>query len=236
MIKRFLKITKFLPCLLLVLVMLLLTGCTGICYIPGASYGYYIWEDDGTIFVEWSVDRKDTKFNGSITTDGEISSYDLKGWEEDSDVIKVEENEIRFSSTLDGEDYSDGFNFIPDDYAYLEFDLKINDGYDLSRVNLGGFLENPGDNVFRIEKGYFDKIRMKHWYQKRPFSEFFYKLFANKYFTFLYHLILGVIVIEILRITLISRKRKKALWIIFSYISLAVLEVCVYFILRFLVN
>ncbi len=231
-----LKIKTVVTGLLLALTLLLLTGCTGIFYIPGASYGYYIWEKDGSIFVEWSVDRKDTKFDGKVTTDGEISSYKLKEWEEDSDTIKVEENEIKFSSILDGEDYSDGFSFTPDDYTYLEFDLKINDGYDLSRINVGGFLESPGDSVFRVEKDYFDKVRMKHWYQKRPFPEFFYKLFANKYFTFLYLFILGVIVIEILRITVIARKKKKILWITFSYVILAVVEVCIYFILKFLVS
>jgi len=235
MANRNLKIKIVVSLALLVLTVSLLAGCQGIFYIPGASYGYYIWEEDGTIFVEWSVDRKDTKFSGKITTDGEISSYNLKEWEEDSDIIRTGEKEIIFSSTLDGEDYSDGFNFIPEDYTYLEFDLKINNNYDeLSRINVGGFLENPGDCVFRVEKGYFDSVRMKPWYQKRPFSEFFYKLFANKYFTFLYLFILGIIIIEILRITVIAGKDKKVLWIASLYIILAMAEVCIYFVLKFL--
>jgi hypothetical protein len=234
MANRNLKIKTVASLALLVMAVFLLAGCSDIFYIPGASYGYFIWEEDGRIFVEWSVDRKDTEFSGKITTDGEISSYSLKEWEEDSDIIKTGEKEIIFSSTLDGEDYSDGFSFTPDDYTYLEFDLKINDDYDLSRINAGGFLESPGDGVFRIEKGYFESVRMKPWYQKRPFSEFFYKLFANKYFTFLYLFILGVIIIEIMRITVIAGKSKKVLWVASSYVILAVAEACIYFVLKFL--
>jgi len=232
-----LKIKIVASLVMLALAVFMLVGCSDIFYIPGASYGYYIWEDDGTIFVEWSVDRKDTEFSGKITTDGEISSYNLKEWEEDSDIIKAGEKETIFSSTLDGEDYSDGFNFIPDDYTYLEFDLKINNNYnELSRVNVGGFLENPENGVFRVEKGYFESVRMKPWYQKRPFSEFFYKLFANKYFTFLYLFILGAVIIEILRVTVIAGKSKKVLWVASSYIILIAAEVCIYFILKFLVG
>ena len=187
---------------------LIFTGCTGIFYIPGASYGYYIWEEDESIVIEWSADRKETEFDGVILTDGKITGYKLEEWEEKNDVIKVEENKVEFSASLDSKDYSDGFSFILQDYTYIEFDLKINNGYELSRINVGGFLENPPDNIFRIEKDYFDKLKMKHWYQKHPFSEFFYKLYSNKYFTFLYLFILGIIVIEILRITVISRKKR----------------------------
>jgi len=215
---------------------MLLAGCTGAFYIPGASYGYYIWEDDNNIYIEWSVDRKDTKFEGSILTDGKITEYNLKEWEEDNDVIKAGENKIEFSATLDNEDYSDGFDFTVQDYTYLEFDLKINDGYDLSRINLGGFLENPEDNVFTVEKDYFSELKTKHFYQKHPLSEFLYKLFSNKYFTFLYIFILGIVVIEILRVTVIARKKRKVIWFIISYIILLAIEVCTYFILRFLVR
>jgi len=69
---------------------LIFTGCTGIFYIPGASYGYYIWEEDESIVIEWSADRE---------------------WEEKNDVIKVEENKVEFSASLDSKDYSDGFSF-----------------------------------------------------------------------------------------------------------------------------
>jgi len=221
---------------LMVLIILSVCGCKGVFYIPGASYGYYIWEEGSRIFIEWSVDRKDTKFDGEISTDGKINGYELKDWEEGNDTIRVEEDGIVFSATLNGEDYSDGFNFDVQDYTYLEFDLKINDGYDLSRINVGGFLENPENNVFRIEKDYFNQLGMKRWYQKRPFSEFFYKLFSNKYFTFLYLFMLGIIIIEILRMTTLARKRRKIIWLTASYITLILIEICVYFILRFLVR
>ncbi len=221
---------------LTILIILLFGGCRGVSYIPGASYGYYIWEEDNRIFVEWSVDRKDTKFDGVISTDGKITECELKSWEEESDTAKVGESEIDFSATLNDKDYSDGFSFNVQDYTYLEFDLRINDGYDLSRIDVGGFLENPESNVFRIEKDYFDQLRLKHWYQKHPFSEFFGKLFSNKYFTFLYLFILGIIIIEILRITVIARKKRKIFWLAVSYTVLIAVEVVVYFVLKFLIR
>ena len=218
------------------LILPLLAGCRGIFYIPGASFGYYIWEEDSTIFVEWSVDRKDSKFDGRISTDGKITGYKLKEWEEENDVIKVEEDKIVFLATLSDKDYSDGFSFNVRDYTYLEFDLRINDGYDLNRINVGGFLESPESNVFRIEKDYLSQLRMKHWYQKHPFSEFFSKLFSNKYFTFVFLFILGIIVIEILRITALAGKRRKIIWLAVSYTLLILIEICIYFILKFLVR
>ncbi len=221
---------------MLILILMLLTGCTGIFYIPGASYGYYIWEEDSSIFVEWSADRKDTEFDGVISTDGEIVTYKLKDWEEGNDIIETGEDKIEFSATLSSSDYSDGFSFTVQDYTYLEFDLKINNGYELSRINLGGFLENPEDDVFRIGKDYFSQLKMKPWYRKHPFSEFFYKLSANKYFTFLYLFILGIIIIEILRVTVIARRKRKIMWVMVSYTALVIIEVCIYFILKFLTS
>ncbi|PIU28370.1 MAG: hypothetical protein COT09_05115 [Candidatus Hydromicrobium americanum] len=218
------------------LILPLLAGCRKNFYISGASYGYYIWEEDSSIFVEWSADRKDSKFDGGISTDGKITEYKLKEWEEENDVIKVGEDKINFSATLDRQDYSDGFSFNVQDHTYLEFDLKMNDGYDLSRINVGGFLENPENNIFRIEKDYFSQLKMKHWYQRRPFSEFFSKLFSNKYFTFTYLFILGIIIIEILRVTVLTRRRRKIIWLAISYTTLILVEICIYFILKFLVR
>jgi hypothetical protein len=234
---RISTVSKIVICTVLAgLFMLFAGGCRGISYIPGASFGYYIWEEGSRIFIEWSVDKKDTKFDGSISTDGKITDYKLTGWEEGIDVIKIEEDRIVFSATLNDNDYSDGFNFNIEDHTYLEFDLKINDGYDLNRINAGGFLENPESNVFKIDKDYFDRLGMKHWYQKHPFSEFFYKLFSNKYFTFLYIFILGIVIIEILRVTTISRKKRKVTWLAVSYAVLIAVEVLIYFILKFLVK
>ena len=221
---------------LVALILPLLAGCRGIFYIPGASYGYYIWEEGSDIYVEWSAERKDSKFDGRISTDGKITEYKLNEWEEENDVIKVEENKIEFSATLGSEDYSDGFSFAPQDYTYLEFDLKMNDDYDLSRTNVGGFLENPENNVFRIEEDYFEQLRMKPWYQKHPFSEFFSKLFSNKYFTFTYLFILGIIIIEILRITVFISRRRKIIGPVISYAVLILVEICIYFVLKFLVR
>ncbi|MDD3818997.1 MAG: hypothetical protein PHG41_04105 [Actinomycetota bacterium] len=219
----------------LTMAVLLLAGCSGISYTPGASFGYFIWEENGRIFVEWSAERTDTSFTGTISTDGEISSYRLKEWEED-DVINVAEDKIKFTATLSSEDYSDGFNFKIADYDYIEFDLKINDEYELSRINVGGFLENPRENVFRIDEDYFNRVREKPWYSRRPFSEFFYKLYSNKYFTFVYIFILGIIVIEILRITVFERFKRKIIPVMVSYAVLVVIEVCIYYILKILVR
>ena len=221
---------------LAVLILLLLAGCRGIFYIPGASYGYYIWEEDSKVFVEWSADRKDSKFDGRISTDGKITEYKLNEWEEENDVIKVGEDKIEFSATLDSQDYSDGFSFTLQDYTYLEFDLKMNDDYDLSRTNIGGFLENPEESVFKVEKGYFDQLKEKPWYRKHPFSEFFSKLFSNKYFTFVYLFILGIIIIEILRITVFISRRRKIIGLVISYAVLILVEICIYFILKFLIR
>ncbi len=235
--KRISSISKIVMCIIVtVLIMLSACGCRGIFYIPGASHGYYVWEEDSRIFVEWSVDKKDTKFNGSILTDGKITDCKLTGWEEGNDVITVEEDRIIFSATLNDNDYSDGFNFNIEGHTYMEFDLKINDNYDLNRINVGGFLENPESNVFKIQKDYFSQLGMKHWYQKHPFSEFFYKLFSNKYFTFLYLFILGIVIIEILRVTVLAGKRRKIIWLATSYLALILIGICVYFILRFLVK
>ena len=114
------------------LILPLLAGCSGIFYIPGASYGYYIWEENSKVFVEWSIDRKDSKFDGRISTDGKITEYKLNEWEEENDVIKIGEDKIEFSATLDSQDYSDGFSFTLKDYTYLEFDLKIDNNSSLS--------------------------------------------------------------------------------------------------------
>ena len=157
--------------------------------MPGASYGYYIWEDENGINVFWSVDRKDTSFSGTIAVD----------------------------------------------YERIELDLLINGGHDLSRVNVGAFLNNPSVSPFIIEKGYFDDIGSIPWYEKHPFSGFFFKLFANKYFTFIYLFINGIVIIEIIRITAFSSRKRKVLYTGISYIALIAIEILIYFVLRFFV-
>jgi hypothetical protein len=179
--------------------------------------------------------KKTAVFMWSISTDGKITDHDLNEWEED-DLFEVSENKIEFSAALDEEDYSDGFSFYPGDYTYLEFDLKIDDEYDLARINLGEFLENPDESIFKIERQYFNQLRERPWYKKHPFSEFFYKLFSNKYFTFAYIFILGVVIVEILRITIFAKKKRKIVNIAVSYAVLIAAEVCIYFALKFLVE
>lgn len=239
MIKKTIKLKKILisgaVSLMTAIILLSLPGCSGVFYIPGASYGYYINENDGIISVEWSADRKDVKFSGHVLTDGKVSEYELIGWEDD-DSIKAAENELKFSAKLSSEDYSDGFSFSAQDYTYIEFDLKIDGNYDLSRINLGGFLENPEDGVFRIEKDYFNKLDARPFYKRHPFSEFFYKLSANRYFTIIYILILGIIIIEILRITVFHNKNRIIIGYTVSYAILAIIVIGIYFISGYFVR
>jgi len=220
--------------LLLLLMMTAIAGCRGICFIPGASYGYYVWEEEGDIYIFWSVDKKDSSFSGSIKTDGVIKDHRFLDWEEDDDS-RTGEGQISYDCTLGPDDYSDGIVLKIEDYDYIEFDLMVNGGYDLSRVHVGAFLENPGTGPFRIDGDYFEDLEDKPWYRKHPFSGFFYKLFSNKYFTFPYIFILGIILIEILRITAFSKKSRKRLYVYSSYAILVLLVITLYFILRFFV-
>jgi len=93
--------------LLLSIIMAAVCGCQKVFFIPGASYGYYIWEEDEEIHISWSVDRKDTVFSGSIETDGTIESFELLDWEE-TDIVNTGEGKISYSSTLGVEDFTDG--------------------------------------------------------------------------------------------------------------------------------
>ncbi|MCD4670796.1 MAG: hypothetical protein K8S14_10165 [Actinomycetia bacterium] len=220
--------------LLLAVITTAVSGCRKVFFMPGASYGYYVWEEEGKIHISWSVDRKDTAFSGFIETDGRIESFETVDWEE-ADIADAGENRISYSSTLDEGDYTDGMIIEIADHEYIELDLMINGGYDLSRVHLGAFLENPTNSPFRIEKDHFDNVSGIPWYGRHPFSGLFYKLFSNKYFTFPYIFILGVVIIEIIRITYVSTKKRKSLYTAISYIILICLEIMVYFILRFFV-
>jgi len=227
------------PKILLIIISLMLltgvlSGCSGLSFIPGASYGYYIWEDGGRINISWSIDRKDATFSGSLITDGDIVDIRTVAWEE-GDVYTPAQDGFSFTSTLGVEDYMDGLVLEVREYGYIEFDLKINEGYDLSRVHVGAFLNNPENSPFRIGPHYFDDIRDVPWYEKHPFSGFFYKLYANKYFTFLFLLIIGAVIIELLRITAFSGKRYKKLYTGISYLVLLCLVAVIYFVLRYFI-
>jgi len=232
---KYIKIFKLiLIFLLLFLIVIIGVGCNRIFFIPGASYGYYIWEDkDNNIHIVWSIDRKDASFNGWIAMDGEIRDYKTLDWEE-NDNIKILENnsKIEFNATLSEDDYSDEIIFTPIDYSYLEFDLKINDNYELSRINIGEFVNNPNNNIFRIEKNYFSQLKEKPWYKIHPFSEFFKKLYVNKIFTLVYVFILGAIIIEVLRIGVFYNNKRKTIYLIISYIILIFVDFGIYLFLK----
>ena len=215
--------------LLIFLILVIGTGCNRIFFIPGASYGYYIWEDKDNIHIAWSIDRKESVFSGWIATDGKINEYNLLGWEE-NDSIKLSEDSsrIEFNASLNENDYSDEIILVIDNYSYLEFDLRINDGYDLSRINIGEFINSPKNNIFRIEKDYFDRLEKKPWYKKHPLSGLFYKLSANIIFSLVYIFILGVIIIEILRVTVIRRSSRYWWYIVISYCVLILIDSGVY--------
>jgi hypothetical protein len=214
--------------------MLVFSGCQRVNYFPGASYGYYIWEEDGKIHIFWSIDRKDASFSGSVKTDGKIKDIELVSWEE-ADNWGSDDTSVTYNSALSTDDYTDGIVVEILEYDFIEFDLRIDDGYDLSRVHVGGFLNNPESSPFKIGPGYFDEVRNIPWYERHPFSGFFYKMFSNRYFTFLFIFIIGVVIIEILRITTFSPKKRSKLYIVISYAILACLIVLIYFILRYLV-
>lgn len=220
--------------LILPLLAVIFSGCQRVSFIPGASYGYYIWEDEGKIHVSWSIDRKDASFSGSIRTDGKIESIEFIAWEE-GDNSEAGENEVSYTSNLGIEDYTDGIIIEVPEYEYVEFDLRINDGYDLSRIHIGAFLSNPETSPFRIESEYFNELKKIPWYERHPFSGFFYKLFNNKYFTFLFLFIIGVVVIEIVRVTAFSGRKLRRLYTGISYIILIGLEIAIYFVLRYFV-
>lgn len=234
------RITKLIMIILLIIIFLIIlvigTGCRGIFFIPGASYGYYIWEDkEGNIHIAWSIDRKDSKFSGAVQTDGKITGFKVIKWEDEDSIIVTNDNRIEFDATLDQYDYSDEIVFTPVDYSYLEFDLKVNDKYDLSRINIGEFVNSPEENIFKIEKGYFSELEKKPWYKKHPFSRFFSKLYINRIFTLVYMFILGVLVIEILRISIFSCKKRKPFLIAISYLVLIIVDLGFLLFLRYAV-
>ena len=212
--------------LVLALILIFISSCAGPVFVSGASFGYYIWEDkEENIHIAWSADRKDNKFDGKVSTDGIILSYELSGFEED-DVFKIsaEKKAFDFAATLSADDYSDEIVFYPQDYNYIEFELKINDAYDLSRTNLGRFLNSPSEGKFRIDKEYFEKVDEIPFYKVPPFEGFLRKLEADMRFTMFYLFILGVIAIEIIRITVLRKKGDIVVTCFYVMVSLLLLR------------
>ena len=189
----------------------LLSSCSKPLVIPGASMGYFIWKDDSSnIHIVWSSDRKERNFSGVIKTDGDFTAVTKEGIEDDDKIIHSAK-EISFDASLDPEDYSDGLSISVSKNSFIDFNLKLDDKYDFSRIHIGKYLNNPSSEEFRIDNLYFENLRMVPWYNNHPFIEFFNKLYANKYLTFIYIYLLGAILIGLLRITKLSGLRKKVL-------------------------
>lgn len=202
----------------------ILSSCSKPLVIPGVSIGYFIWKDsNGRIRIAWSNTRKNIGFSGIIRTDGDFTVVEKPGFEED-DKISQSAKEISFDAKLSPEDYADEIIITATGYSYIDFNLKIDGKYDLSRINIGKYLNNPLSEEFRLEKNYFENLKNIPWYNNHPFAEFFSKLYANKYLTFIYIYLLGAIIIGLIRITRLSAARKKTLITGILHIILFVLD------------
>jgi hypothetical protein len=200
------------------------TGCKKVLFIPGASLGYYVWQDkDSNVHIQWSSDRKETSFSGSVYTDGKITDLQKNGFEDDDKAsLNSQSDKVDFTAKLSPQDYTDEIVLSLASYSYLEFELKLNGAYDLQRTNLGEFLNSPPSGIFKIGKDYFKDLAEIPWYQKHPWSALFYKLSTDMAFTLIFIFILGIIAIEIIRITHL-RKNKKYNWYLFLCYGILIL-------------
>jgi hypothetical protein len=210
--------------LLASLLMVAGTSCKKIFFIPGASLGYYIWQDESSnIHIQWSSDRTENNFSGSVSTDGKITDLKKNGFEDDDSAsLNSQSKKVDFTAKLTPEDYTDEIVLSLTGYSYLEFELKLNNAYDLQRVNLGEFLNSPPSGIFKIGKDYFRDLLKIPWYQKHPWSALFYKLSTDMAFTLVFVFIMGIITIEIIRITIL-RKNKKYNWYLFLCYGILIL-------------
>ena len=201
-----------------------LLSCSKPLVIPGASIGYFIWQDDErNIRIVWSDDRKDLIFSGVIKTDGTFTAVKKENIEPE-DKVNQSPEEISFNATLSPEDYSDELVISVSEYSYIDFSLKTNGVSDLSRIHIGKYLNNPLSDEFRLDVNYFESLKTIPWYNNHPFAEYFDKLYINKYLTFIYIYLLGTILIGILRITKLTAVRKRALTIGILYFILFILD------------
>ncbi|MHB1345978.1 MAG: hypothetical protein ACYCXK_00665 [Candidatus Humimicrobiaceae bacterium] len=225
------KVKSLKPLWLIVLVLLitillsgLLSSCSRPLVIPGVSIGYFIWQDDErNIRIAWSDDRKDRSFSGVIKTDGTFTAVKKENIEPE-DKVNQSPKEIDFNATLSPEDYSDELVISVSGYSYMDFSLKSDGVYDLSRTHIGKYLNNPSADEFRLDVNYFENLKTIPWYNNHPFVEYFDKLYANRYLAFIYIYLLGTILIGILRITKLSAARKRALTIGILYFILFILD------------
>lgn len=215
------KIKNLLLNSLLIFIILMITGCSRPFYVSGASMGYFLWQSgDGDYHIRWSNDwdrnapnDNRRKFSGIISTDGIIVIRNLYQWEDNSesienaDVIKVEKTRLEFEAYTTNHDFEDGIDFSVDKGSYLEFDLKNNDIYDLGRISLGSFANSPTDSIFRLKRNELLYEAKKPFYRKHPFSTFLYKLSYDRLFTNLYFFVMGVVIVEIIRISFLVKSR-----------------------------
>jgi hypothetical protein len=185
-----------------------LSGCTGLNYMPGVSNGYYVWKDAAAkIHIAWTMERKAGEFSGWVSTDGKITEYQqISFGQNDKLTLNSEKNRLDFSAPLTDKDLAKEIVFSVSDYSYLEFELKVNNSYDLGRTHVGEYLANPKEAVFKIGNNYFDNLKKVPFYKKHPYSGLFYKLSKDMLFTMGFVFTLGIIIIEIIRITAVRKK------------------------------
>ncbi len=211
------------------------SSCSKPFFLPGINLGYFIWEDEsGKINIMWSSDRKKTGFTGVLSTDGTFDLIEKLAFEEDDKII-ISPDKISFNCALSERDFSDGISFLCKDYSYIEISLKIDDNIDLNRISLGKFLNAPREDNFRITPGYFKDQKAISWYKNHPFTEFFKKLYSGRHLTFLYILLLGVVLTELIRITKLRTSGKKILYLAVSYAALVIID-CMFLIFLWYVN
>lgn len=212
--------------LLATLILLLqpLLGCARPLYVPGASQGYFLWQTSEVSYhIRWSKKEGDHVFTGRISTDGQFGQHQLVDWEPD-DALQAKGSEITFSGVLkEDDDDQDGFDFTLSSGTYLEFDLKIDNEYYPTSVYLAELPNTATSKIFRIEKNYLlDHARLP-FYKKHPFNVFLQKLAADRIFTTLYLLLLGVLFLELTRITLLSRRKDRGRILLSLYLLLLAL-------------
>jgi hypothetical protein len=208
-----LKPASFIALIFLCAVLLsgLLSSCSKPLVIPGASIGYFIWKDsESKIHIVWSDARKDANFSGIIKTDGDFTAVEKVGIETE-DKIDQSAKEISFNASLSLTDYADELIISDEGYSFIDFNLKMDEKYDLARIHIGKYLNSPLSEEFRIDVNYFENLQKISWYNNHPFAEFFSKLYTNKYLTFIYIYLLGAIIIGLARITKLSALRRKVL-------------------------
>jgi len=241
------KIKKLLIISLLLIVILTLTNCGRPFYVPGASMGYFLWQtEDKEYHIRWSNDwvrnaPNDNlrKFSGSIRTDGVITIKNLYLWEgeeltkdiENVDIIKVEPSRVEFIAYTTNHDYEDGIDFSVDNETYVEFNLKNNDIYDLGRISLGSFANSPDEEIFIISEDELLYEAKKPFYLKHPFSTFFNKLSYDRVFTNTYLLLMGIIIVELIRVSILIRNKnyKKLRYISYGLLFLILIVINIIF-------